>query len=168
MAFYRYSDPDFFDTITDDELRFVRYAGPFTGVPMDIAAIRAGESGDDNAAMVNVLRLPPGGVLPRHSHACHRFEMVVFGELHVPDGTVLRPGDVMISKPGEAYGPHAAGPEGVVTVEVNGIAAAPLTFTDDPDLAERYRDYRERWAADEGFRKELIAKGVPSSAPTNA
>ena len=34
------------------------------------------------------------------------------------DGVVLGPGDVMLSRRGEAYGPHIAGPEGFRTVEI--------------------------------------------------
>jgi hypothetical protein len=79
--------------------------------------------GDDPEApevpAVVMLDMPPGYVLFRHAHICHRFEVVVKGSLVAGDRT-LRPGDVMTARPGEWYGPHIAGPEGCTTAEVFG------------------------------------------------
>ena len=79
-----------------------------------------------------LLEMPPGYVLFRHAHICHRFEVVVKGSLEA-GGRVLGPGDVMTARPGEMYGPHRAGPDGCTTLEVFGslegvfrvIAAGP-------------------------------------------
>lgn len=71
----------------------------------------------DNPPTVVALRMGPGWVLPRHAHDCYRFEIVVQGALDVGE-RVLKPGDVMISEPGIAYGPHVAGPEGCTTFEI--------------------------------------------------
>jgi hypothetical protein len=75
------------------------------------------EVGEVPATMV--LKMEAGFVIPRHAHPCERFEVVVSGSIDVGEG-VLKSGDVMISKAGQFYGPHIAGPEGCTTVEVFG------------------------------------------------
>ena len=75
------------------------------------------EAWDAPAAVI--LEMPPGYVLFRHGHICHRFEVVIKGSLQA-SGKMLGPGDVMTARPGEMYGPHTAGPEGCTTVEVFG------------------------------------------------
>jgi hypothetical protein len=83
-----------------------------------------------NPPTVVALYLPPNAVLDRHAHNCERFEIIARGELHA-DGKVLRPGDVMYTHPGVAYGPHRAGPEGVLTYEIFSNYAAsyqPILF----------------------------------------
>jgi hypothetical protein len=64
------------------------------------------------------MELPPGEGVNQHAHPCERFEVVVRGSLDVGQGRILRPGDVMVSAPGEMYGPHVAGPEGATTFEI--------------------------------------------------
>jgi hypothetical protein len=87
----------------------------------------------DNPPTVVTLRMGPNWVLPRHAHDCHRFEVVVQGSLDVGDRT-LKPGDVMISEPGLAYGPHIAGPEGCTTFEIfSNHRASYVTFVDTPE-----------------------------------
>jgi hypothetical protein len=81
--------------------------------------VLADDDQQSDAPAVVMLEMPPGYVLFRHAHICHRFEVVVKGSLLV-DGRVLRPGDVMTARPGEMYGPHTAGPEGCTTAEVFG------------------------------------------------
>jgi len=63
-----------------------------------------------------MLEMPPGYTIVRHSHPCARVEIVIRGSLQTTEGS-FGPGDVMTAKPGEAYGPHTAGPEGCLTVE---------------------------------------------------
>ena len=75
-----------------------------------------------------ILKMPPNYILSRHGHACERFEVVVRGELHVGDGRVAKPGDVFTAKANTLYGPHTAGPEGCVTVEVFGRLDAMSTM----------------------------------------
>jgi hypothetical protein len=82
------------------------------------SVFQLGDSVADNPPVAVMLYLPPGGVLYRHRHDCHRWEVVVQGSLTTEDGRVLNPGDVRISKPGEFYGPHTAGPSGVLCAEI--------------------------------------------------
>jgi len=76
-----------------------------------------GEPTDETAPAALIFTTPPGGEIPRHAHKCERFEIILEGSLHVGD-TVLGPGDVMVARSGEAYGPHIAGPDGCRTLEV--------------------------------------------------
>jgi hypothetical protein len=77
-----------------------------------------GDEDDDDAPAALVIEMPPGGVIGHHAHDCERLEIIVRGSLQLPDGTMLGPGDVMVAKPWEFYGPHIAGPDGCVTFEV--------------------------------------------------
>jgi hypothetical protein len=85
-----------------------------------------------------VLEMDPGHVITRHAHACERFEVVIKGSIDVGD-KILHPGDVMIARPGEFYGPKIIGPEGCTTVEffsnLTG-ATAPLYETTDGDAVQ--------------------------------
>jgi anti-sigma factor ChrR (cupin superfamily) len=81
-----------------------------------VAYFPMGETKNDPPTVV-ALRMAPNWILPRHSHDCHRFEVIVQGTLDVGE-RVLKVGDVMISEPNVAYGPHVAGPEGCTTFEI--------------------------------------------------
>ena len=76
-----------------------------------------GEPSDETAPAALIFTMPPHSTIPRHSHLCERFEVILEGSLKVDD-LVLGPGDVMIARKGEAYGPHTAGPEGCRTLEI--------------------------------------------------
>ena len=76
-----------------------------------------GEPSDESAPAALIFTMPPGYVLGRHAHLCERFEVILEGSITV-DGLELGPGDVMIARPGEYYGPHTAGPEGCRTLEI--------------------------------------------------
>ena len=76
-----------------------------------------GDPSDENAPAALIFDTPPGGVIPRHAHKCERFEIILEGSLHVDD-MVLGPGDVMVARSGDAYGPHVAGPDGCRTLEI--------------------------------------------------
>ena len=110
MPFIAMTDPEFWQR-TPKELEQVVQGG-LTG----LAYFLLGDK-KDNPPTVVALRMGPGWVLPRHAHACQRFEIVVQGRLDVGE-RILQPGDVMISEPGVAYGPHIAGPEGCTTFEI--------------------------------------------------
>jgi hypothetical protein len=131
VAIYPYNEPGYFDAMTPDSLRFTRELGKEGGVELGTILM-----GDDlaGAPAVMMLELPPGGELPRHSHGTHRVEIVVRGSLQMADGRVLSPGDVWTSGPDEFYGPHTAGPEGVMTAEIF-ASCAGLAPTPDPDAA---------------------------------
>lgn len=75
------------------------------------------DKNDMDAPLATMFYMPPNFTLLRHDHDCFRVEVVVQGSVTVGD-KVLRPGDLSISRPGEPYGPHIAGPTGVLTVEI--------------------------------------------------
>ncbi len=110
MAFLSMSDADFWNR-TPKELEHIVQGG-LTGLSYFLLGDRK-----DNPPTVVALRMGPHWVLPRHAHDCHRFEIVVQGTLDVGD-RILKIGDVMVSEPGIAYGPHIAGPEGCTTFEI--------------------------------------------------
>src|SRR5579883_832383 len=85
----------------------------------------------DNPPTVIALRMEPNFVLARHAHDCYRFEVVVQGTLDVGE-RILKPGDIMISEPGVAYGPHIAGPDGCTTFEFfTNYRASHVTLVQD-------------------------------------
>jgi hypothetical protein len=83
-----------------------------------VASFVLGDEEDLEAPLALFMNLPPGWVLDRHAHDCHRFEVVIEGTMIADRGVELGPGDVSTSKPGQQYGPNMAGPEGVLTLEV--------------------------------------------------
>src|SRR5690349_16466994 len=104
MAFISMDDPQFWARCPEELEQVVQ--GGLSGLAYFVLGDR-----QDNPPTVVALRMEPGWVLPRHAHDCYRFEVVTHGTLDVGD-RILKPGDVMISEPGIAYGPHTAGPEG--------------------------------------------------------
>lgn len=94
-----------------------------------------GDPADEGAPATLIFTMPPNSVLPRHAHSCERFEVVLEGSLRVEDNELeLGPGDVMIARPGEAYGPHTAGPEGCRTLEIfSTLAGAHSILYETPD-----------------------------------
>jgi hypothetical protein len=92
-----------------------------------------GEPSDETAPAALIFTMPPNSVIPRHSHNCERFEVILEGSLRVDD-LVLGPGDVMIARKGDAYGPHVAGPQGCRTLEIfSTLAGAHHVFYETPD-----------------------------------
>jgi hypothetical protein len=101
-------------------------------VDHQIASFTLGADPDDpEAPLAMLMKLPPGWVLERHSHDCHRFEVVIEGEM-VVEGAVLRPGDVSTSAPGQEYGHHMAGPQGCLTLEIFSRKAGMQADRDEP------------------------------------
>ena len=129
MASYAANDPAYF-SISPADLKYAQIGAEAMGYRN--AIFRMGPDDDKDAPAVVMLYLPPGGVLPRHSHACYRLEVVVQGSMQAEDGAWLHPGDVRTSAPGEPYGPHTAGPQGVLSVEVfsSGVGV-DASFADD-------------------------------------
>jgi hypothetical protein len=76
----------------------------------------AGKDSDD-APMAVILDFAPGYVITRHTHDCHRFEVILRGSLEVGGRTYVA-GDVMVAGPNEFYGPKVVGPNGATTCEV--------------------------------------------------
>jgi hypothetical protein len=112
---HRGADPHFWPNCPPSRLHNQKAA---TDRGFKLAVFPMGDPDDDEAPLVSLLWLPPGGVLPRHAHPCHRVEVVVSGSLDIGNGVELLPGDVATSEPLEAYGPHTAGPAGCLSVEI--------------------------------------------------
>ncbi|MDG2004000.1 MAG: cupin domain-containing protein [Novosphingobium sp.] len=92
-----------------------------------------GEPDDEAAPAALIFTTPPGGEIPRHAHKCERFEIILEGTLLVDD-MELGPGDVMIARSGEAYGPHIAGAQGCRTLEVfSTLAGAHHQILETPE-----------------------------------
>lgn len=126
MAFIAMDDPQFWTRCPKDLEHVVQ--GGLTGLAYFLLGERK-----DNPPTVVALRMGPNFVLPRHAHDCYRFEIVVQGTLDVGERT-LKPGDIMISEPGIAYGPHIAGPEGCTTFEIfSDHKASYVTLLDGPE-----------------------------------
>jgi anti-sigma factor ChrR (cupin superfamily) len=100
-----------------------------------------GDQGDPASPAVVLLEMPPGYVLFRHAHPCHRFEVVVKGSLRAGD-RLLHPGDVMTAEPGEWYGPHVAGPDGCTTAEVFDSQEGVFRVLAESDDGPREYDFR--------------------------
>lgn len=121
--------PDFFRT-APEPLRYAQVGAEALGMRNAIFAM--GDPARAETPVVVMLSLPPGGVLSRHAHDCHRFEVVVKGSMQDEHGVWLHPGDIRISAPGEFYGPHRAGPEGVLSAEIfSSASGVNASFPDD-------------------------------------
>lgn len=112
---YLSNDPGYF-SVAPEDLEYARVGAEAMGYRSAIFKVGADEA--ENPPAVVMLYLPPGAVLPRHAHDCYRLEVVVQGSMQTEDGMWLESGDVRTSDPGEAYGPHTAGPTGVLSVEI--------------------------------------------------
>jgi hypothetical protein len=148
--YYKSGDPDYFDAITPPELRFASQATREVMPGWDLGAIvMADEPTDPDAPVASMLKIAPGDTLPRHAHDCYRVEVVIQGSISVPTGDVLHPGDIMTSDPCEYYGPHVAGSEGCLSVEIFSAARGMLPISNDEDesdadVADRVRDASSR------------------------
>ncbi len=125
MTFFSMDDPDFWG-------RCPKGFEPLMEFGVDASYFLLGEQSDDPPTVI-ALRMGPNWVSARHAHDCYRFEVVVQGTLDVGE-RVLKPGDVMLTEPGVAYGPHVAGPEGCVTFEIfTNHRSSHVTLLDEPE-----------------------------------
>jgi hypothetical protein len=131
MSYVSLDDPDFvghagafFDKIRAD--------GASTGCRVAVTSLSRDTSADPDSGIILWVHMPPGFVVPRHYHDTARVEIVIKGSITTGD-CVLTPGDVMITAPGEWYGPFTAGPEGTLTAEIGGKLQdfAPVTESDE-------------------------------------
>ena len=132
-------DPNDLEEMSAERWKILRAATLAVGMQIG-ALVMSDDDNDEDAPGVIMLALPPGGKIGRHAHDCHRVEVVVSGTLDVGGGRVLEPGDVMVTRPGQFYGPHYAGPEGSLTVEIFSRSAGFSTIADpdgEPADAER-------------------------------
>jgi len=111
--------PEFWNRVPAEYLRPLVIDSEKAGVPLTFFAMGDPENPETPAFVV--FKMEPGSVLPRHSHDCQRFEVIIQGSMEVqsPDepGMELGVGDVMLAEPNEMYGPHVAGPDGFTVVE---------------------------------------------------
>jgi hypothetical protein len=132
MEIRKIDDPNFWGRIPVSKIHMLDAA---SDAGYDVSYFVMGDEERAETPVVLALRMEPHGVVVRHAHPCERVEFVVCGELHIGD-TVLKPGDVMTARPGEMYGPHIAGPEGAVTVEIfgtfNGLTHVTYDTPDGP------------------------------------
>jgi hypothetical protein len=148
--YYKISDADYFDAITPQELRFAGEATREVMPGWDLGSIvMSDQPTNPDAPVASMLKIAPGDTLPRHAHDCYRVEVLIQGSITLPDGDVLHPGDIMTSNPLEYYGPHVAGPEGCLSVEIFSAARGmlPIGDADDADadaVASRVRDATSR------------------------
>ena len=120
MAFMAINDPEFWRT-GPEFLERIKHQAEEYG--LKVANFLMGAPQDDQAPVATVMHMPPNFVLARHSHDCYRVEVIVQGSVDTGE-RVLRAGDVMVSAPNEFYGPHTAGPEGSLSVEIFSRAKA--------------------------------------------
>lgn len=115
-SFQSIHDPSFWNLVPAQYLQpLVDACLPFDGMGYRMFAL--GDPFDPETPAVVLFRAPPGYVLPRHSHDCHRFEVVVEGSLTDEDGNHLEAGAVMTAEPKQMYGPSIAGSDGYVSAE---------------------------------------------------
>jgi anti-sigma factor ChrR (cupin superfamily) len=123
-------DPDFWARCPKELEHLVRDSN--IGESVGSSYFLLGQPKDDPPTVI-ALRMGPNWVSARHAHDCYRFEVVVQGTLDVGE-RVLKPGDVMLTEPGVAYGPHVAGPEGCTTFEIfTNYRSSYVTLIEEPE-----------------------------------
>lgn len=116
MAYHSIEDGQFWEHTTPSVLKHLKEGAQSAG--FNVAMLPLGNAEISDPPIVIIVKFQPGGVLPRHRHACHRVEILVSGTLKLSDGRFVQAGTVMTSSPGEFYGPLTAGPGGAVTAQV--------------------------------------------------
>lgn len=127
--YLRLNDPDFWENWPEE---FSLYKAEVERLTTSKVALFPLGDIADNPPTVIAFYQPPHAELNRHSHDSVRFEVIAQGEIHVGD-EVFKPGDVMISAPNIPYGPHYAGPEGVLTYEIFSNLKAAHQVTNYPN-----------------------------------
>jgi hypothetical protein len=109
----------FWGRVPAEYLRPLLVEAEKAGMPLSLFVM--GDPEDPEAPGFAMFSMKAGEVLPRHSHDCHRFEVITQGSMTAvgPDegNRELRVGDVMLAEPNQMYGPHVAGPDGFTVVE---------------------------------------------------
>ena len=160
MPTFSASDPTFWQTSP----AALAYTSVFAdAVGHKVASFVLGEDDEAESPLALFMKLPPGWVLDRHAHDCHRFEVVLQGSIIVSNDLVLNPGDVSTSGPGEQYGPHMAGPEGSLTLEIFSRQAGLHPVYDSPKEAS---DGVNKVIDD--LRAGLLSPGQAASSPVIA
>jgi hypothetical protein len=114
MPIYSEDDEDFWENSPPSRVHNQENA---ERIGLQLNVFPLGEPDDPATPLASLLYIPPHHVLPRHSHPCYRVEVMIRGTLNIGD-RVLHSGDVSVSGPDELYGPHIAGEEGSLSVEI--------------------------------------------------
>jgi len=107
----------YFDNFPADYLSALTEQGRENDSPTSVYTM--GDPNDPETPAFVIFKMAPNSKLPRHSHPCQRFEVVIQGSME-SEGETLVTGDIMMAAPNEPYGPHYAGPEGCTVVEYFG------------------------------------------------
>ncbi|MFN0027179.1 MAG: cupin domain-containing protein [Acidimicrobiales bacterium] len=134
--------PDFWGRVPAEYLRPLVIDSEKVGTPLSFFA--AGDPENPETPGFAVFSMKPGEVLPRHSHDCHRFEVIIAGSMTAvgpgEGDRYLEVGDVMTAEPNQMYGPHVAGPEGFTVVEYFSCLRAAYEVTFETDRGPRQLD----------------------------
>lgn len=140
MPFHLANDPSFWDESPEFLRPLQEASAPFG---LRLAYFLLGAAPTESTPVAAVLEMPPGYVLPRHAHLCHRMEVVLKGSLDVGEA-VLGPGDVMTTEPDQMYGPHTAGPDGCTTLEIFSTVAGSGQVIYDTEHGPERVNYLDR------------------------
>jgi mannose-6-phosphate isomerase-like protein (cupin superfamily) len=136
-------DPDFWGRVPAEYLRPLVINSEKVGMPLSLFVM--GDSEDPEAPGFAVFSMKPGEVLPRHSHDCHRFEVITQGSMTAvgpgEDNRELHEGDVMLAEPNQMYGPHLAGPDGFTVVEYFSRIRAAYEVTFETKKGQKRVDF---------------------------
>jgi hypothetical protein len=130
---FKITDPDFWESLTSPEMKDRAEAARAIG--WRFAPVVMHNATLPESAVTALLELPPNGVLPRNRRQCNRIEVVIRGQIDVGGGVTLGPGDVEVTEAGEFFGPHRAGPDGALSVEVFLRADGMAIEFEDPSTA---------------------------------
>jgi len=136
-AFQSIDDAGFWNHVPAPYLQpLVDACRPYAGMGYRLFAL--GNPDDPETPAVVVFKAPPGYVLPRHSHNCHRLEVVLRGSLTDEHGQVLTAGAIMTAEPNEMYGPSVAGGDGWISAEFFSRLAGTYEITWDTSRGPRF------------------------------
>jgi hypothetical protein len=135
MQLDQISDASFWNKVPAEYLMpLVRAVVPYDHLGFGYTMKVLGEPHDSEAPAVVVWKAPAGYLLARHSHGCHRFEVIIQGSVTDEHGNHLGVGGIMTAEPDEMYGPIHAGPDGYTSVEVfSRLEGTYLITWDEPD-----------------------------------
>ena len=94
-----------------------------TAAPADVVAQAAREIISDDRPYAHIARLPPGGVVPPHSHSTEEVTVVLSGTVEVDD-TRCEAGTVIVIPADAGYGLHVVGDEPLTFLVVRPTVAA--------------------------------------------
>jgi anti-sigma factor ChrR (cupin superfamily) len=123
-------DPAFWNRVPSPRLQPLVDAVEGSGFPgMAYRLVALGDPDDPEVPAAVMFKAPAGYVLPRHSHDCHRFEVLIDGSILDERGETRAAGSVMTAEPGQMYGPYTAGPSGYCSVELFSRLAGAYEIT---------------------------------------